>query len=1047
MNIYFSKTFDGGFDALIERLKKNREEGTHHIFIVPDRMTVFAEKRIFEKLNISSTCDIEVLTISRLASRVINNTSYIKKTSSCMIVQKILKEERKNLKCFLAPSYSDAENIFGIISQFKSCKIAPSEVKAQNTNTLLKNKLYDISLIYEKYNRELKSRGLSDNLDKLDFLKEALNNCDFIKNSYFYVSNFDSFTYQGYDIIFGLSKLAKEFNIALPNTNSSRNKHIYNEKYIDNILSLNTKKEVFFDFTKESDTKEFLKDNLFSFSNLKVKNNDFAHFFEGKDFRQEANFCLSTIKNLLYNGASFNDFSIAVANLQGNYLTLQKELLKYNFSYFIDIEEPFENSVLSRFIRFIFDLKNEKSSENIKKVIKNPLFCADFNEIEDFEDVIQKYSLDFEDFDEIDENYFASSNELFQKLKTLFAILKKFENEGSYNDFIQILNEILTTFNVDNTLNEMILNFSKTNLKEAKIYEQYLNKLDDILNNLSNILGTEPCDFEMFFSTLFAGIKVEKISTAPLSSNAIYIGDASSSFFEKRKYLFILNAGEKDFPKTIQDCGLITDKDIDEVSVKYKLEPTIMDINKKERFKAFDLILKPEKLYVSYNYFESLKSNLYNDLNNFLVNDFGKNEEILTFYKLDLESINNSLEVAKLNLIENIRAFYDGAKDIDKDDSKLFLAVKENLKYLENFNFINKKTLNFDPFFSKNTISVSQVESFMTCPFLHFVRYGLKLKEKEDGEFSVRFIGILMHELAQKLAPKIPLCDTELEKETRETFRQILEEEKYKSLKSNLKNKILLKNLENESLVFAKNLNKNAEYSSFKPKYFEVRFDDKGIISGLKIKTKKGILSLVGQIDRIDIFEDYFRIIDYKTGSCDTSLKELFFGKKIQLEAYLKVVENSLKLKPAGAYYMPIKSRFLKENEKDFGLKGRSVDDYKVAYLSDKRFLDGAKTSDLVEIKFNTNDGEKVVKNAYSKVLDEKNFDKLGIYALKLIERAVDDILKLDITPSPCDVSKNPCKNCLYHTLCNFDESFKNRTRSPKIKDVESLILGEGVQK
>ena len=92
-----------------------------------------------------------------------------------------------------------------------------------------------------------------------------------------------------------------------------------------------------------------------------------------------------------------------------------------------------------------------------------------------------------------------------------------------------------------------------------------------------------------------------------------------------------------------------------------------------------------------------------------------------------------------------------------------------------------------------------------------------------------------------------------------------------------------------------RNLDSN---SKFKPTYFEKGFGTNSSLPALVLTDK---INLKGKVDRIDFYEDYFRIIDYKTGKCDRSFKELFFGKKVQLEAYIKVVENSLKLKPAGA--------------------------------------------------------------------------------------------------------------------------------------------------
>ena len=86
----------------------------------------------------------------------------------------------------------------------------------------------------------------------------------------------------------------------------------------------------------------------------------------------------------------------------------------------------------------------------------------------------------------------------------------------------------------------------------------------------------------MFFSTLQSGINASKLSTPPISTNCVFVGDCSQSFFENKKLMIILDASEQEFPKTTIDCGLISDDDIEKLSEKYKLEPSISEINKKE---------------------------------------------------------------------------------------------------------------------------------------------------------------------------------------------------------------------------------------------------------------------------------------------------------------------------------------------------------------------------------------------------------------------------------------------------------------------------------
>src|SRR5581483_7090638 len=66
-------------------------------------------------------------------------------------------------------------------------------------------------------------------------------------------------------------------------------------------------------------------------------------------------------------------------------------------------------------------------------------------------------------------------------------------------------------------------------------------------------------------------------------------------------------------------------------------------------------------------------------------------------------------------------------------------------------------------------------------------------------------------------------------------------------------------------------------------------------------------LKLVGRADRVDSDGENAVVIDYKSGNADFIGKELLAGIGAQLLMYLKAVEHSYKLHPAGAFYLSVK--------------------------------------------------------------------------------------------------------------------------------------------
>lgn len=1064
-NIFFGKTSHDATTGLIEKLKQNyaKDPFSQHIFIVPDRISVLTEIQIFESLQLESTCNIRVMTLSRLASMILEDMSVISKTSSCMILQKLLKQNKDSLKCFNKNIDANlATTLFETISQFKSCKIDFNEVAVKNQNKILQDKLYDISIIYSAYQKYLKDKGLYDSMDRLDFLEKALKNNSELLQSFVYVAHFDSFTYQGYQIISALIKYSKEFNIALTQTENPANEHIYNTQFVSNILSLFevANKDANVIQCNQSASGQFahLQNNLFAFKPVCVKvNNSNIKLFEGANFEEEVLFVASQIKDLIVNhNYKFQDFVIACCDLKSHQHTINQIFDSYNFNYYLDISQTFEDSILIRFVSSIVSCVLESGSrQSLLSLAKNILCGLDFSVVEDFENYLVKYNIN--NFYEL-KNSKVISNKNYESFNTvrnfIVCLIEKFDSKKikTYKEFVCDFDETLISLEVSQKLMDMAGVFAKEgNSRQAKLFEQYYQNLQNIFNNISDVLGEEECDLKLFYDTLLSGAKSSKISTTPLSTNSMFVGDTSVSFFGKAKIYFILNASENKFPQYVSDCGLISDKEIEAISDRYKLEPSISQINFKERFKAFELLLKAtDKLFLSYNFYKSEKSKILEDISKMFIEE-GNNGKFSTlpFVKYDEVSTlikNNNFNTAKNNFVDSFRSAIDGQTDSRKLAALLYNITNPQKDFLNNFTFNNFISIKPTVFFEKNTVSVSQVETFMTCPFLHFVRYGINLKEIDEGQLDALNIGKILHSVAQKFleSNQLPIEDSKVKNLIENIFDSVIKEDIFESVLTNSNNLVLIKNLREEAVRFCSVLNYQAKFSSFKPAYFEARFDGSKKIKSIKIKANNKILSLVGQVDRIDIFKDYFRIIDYKTGRCDKSFKELFFGKKVQLEAYIKVVENSLKLKPAGAYYLPVKSGFADDTTsifKKYQLKGRTINLDSIIVASDRR-LENNLTSDIVEIKYTKNDVDCKKISAYSKVESGEEIKATSSYAINLIEKACQDILQNNITPTPLVVgSDDPCKTCKYFALCRFDESFGNIKRNPKLKvDVSKFL-------
>ena len=164
-------------DLIGQGLKQNRKQ----LVIVPDRFSLTMERMILDKLNLTATFDVDVVSFARLSSKMLSKTNAPQVLSSLgatMVIEMLLLEHEKELRCFgnTIKTISFASILFDSIAQLKSCKISPLDLFNSLdglNNKSLQLKLYDIALIY-KYYEEYLSNVYIDSNNKLQLLCENI---------------------------------------------------------------------------------------------------------------------------------------------------------------------------------------------------------------------------------------------------------------------------------------------------------------------------------------------------------------------------------------------------------------------------------------------------------------------------------------------------------------------------------------------------------------------------------------------------------------------------------------------------------------------------------------------------------------------------------------------------------------------------------------------------------------------------------------------------------------------------------------------------------
>ncbi len=206
----------------------------------------------------------------------------------------------------------------------------------------------------------------------------------------------------------------------------------------------------------------------------------------------------------------------------------------------------------------------------------------------------------------------------------------------------------------------------------------------------------------------------------------------------------------------------------------------------------------------------------------------------------------------------------------------------------------------------QQTYSITELETYAKCPFQYFADQVLELdsKDEEDTEgLSSLEKGIMVHDVLVRFynnrrdQPAISQCGVEAFEEAQQQLTDLIDE----MIISNDASDDLFRTVDKALLKVTLNqwLAVEREYDVITtPRYFEVGVGRRqgitdSVLSHAESITIDGV-HLNAKIDRIDIGEGVFNVIDYKSGSSTPGIKDILEGRALQLSIYLEIARQLL---------------------------------------------------------------------------------------------------------------------------------------------------------
>jgi len=375
--------------------------------------------------------------------------------------------------------------------------------------------------------------------------------------------------------------------------------------------------------------------------------------------------------------------------------------------------------------------------------------------------------------------------------------------------------------------------------------------------------------------------------------------------------------------------------------------------------------------------------------------------------------------------------------------------------------------------------SVTRIESFAACPFKHFARYGLELRDRADGEIvSGMDLGNVFHHVLEQIVATM-LGEKKKWQDVPAARRKQMIHDVAQGVGQRLRGEILLSTARNRYLLqrIEETLEEvtaaqeaAARRGEFTPAFTELTFGPQTTVAGesaphlpgLEIVTpKKKRVLLEGKIDRVDVIADQaaVAVIDYKMGGSRLGLERVYHGLSLQLLTYLLVLRENgeqltgQKMTPAAGFYVKLLRQLDQvAHPADADVEDPALHDLRV---KPNGIFEGAFFKSL---DGNCNGGQSEVVNAYVKkdgsfgkksstdVADRDEFNALIDHVRQQIALLADQILDGQIDILPFQIrTQSPCPNCDFRPLCRFDPAINRYRHLEPIKreDVLGRVVAE----
>ena len=633
------------FEKALEDAAQN--PGRQHIILVPEQFTMQTQQSLCALSQSGGILNIDILSFSRLAVRVFEETgvrrkTLLKETGKTLLLRLIADREAAGLS--LLSGAVDRPGVLGelksILSEMDQYEITDEEIQRMvsecSGRPVLAQKLAQLSVLREKYRQFQEAHQMQTAETVPEALCGRIPASRMLEGSRIYLDGFTGFTPAQLDVLSGLMRKAERVTAAFTidaGTNAfsrPREEELFalTKKTVQALGRIAAETGTVIEPTlvmKQSGTGRFSEGSELQYLEAHLFRPGRRNPFPGQGDRhqirilscanpaEEAQAAVAWIRRLTRtneNGGEtlrYRDIAVVAGDFPTYAEHLRRAFGRAEIPYFVDRSVPVTLNPAFEFVRAAFAILDANYSyESMMAFFRTGFVFDDRETVDILENYLlaagirghkawtQRWSRPAGDGREEEIAELEELREAFAERFEPFASVCRF-SAGNLKDYARALWELTDAFDLQGKLSLLAREREESGQRaDSELYSQAASAIAGVLDEAVSLLGDEKIRRTQFEQILEAGLSEAKIGIVPPGIDEVQIGDLMRSRITNVKAILFLGMNDEFVPGRSHEGGILTDVERDYLRrQEFHLAPSAREEAAVRQFYLYLSLTKP----------------------------------------------------------------------------------------------------------------------------------------------------------------------------------------------------------------------------------------------------------------------------------------------------------------------------------------------------------------------------------------------------------------------------------------------------------------------